>query len=274
MREKQSLNDVKHLLIDMDGVLWRGDRPMPGLQRFFELLRKRGIGFVLVTNNASKTGEDYRSRLASYGVQTSPAEVLTSAQATAGYLAERSEPGTPVYIIGEEGLQNAMAARGFRLVADNDQPRYVVVGWDRHLTYDKLAQAAIYINAGAVFIGTNPDRTWPSERGLLPGAGAILAAVEAATASKPTIIGKPSPLMLEIAMRRMGAQPRSTAMLGDRLETDILGGQNAGAVTILVLSGVTKQEDLIRPCCEPDFVFDDIASLSHEWQSDGVSGIS
>ena len=247
---------------------------MPELRDFFGHLRMRGISFVLVTNNASKNGDDYQNRLASYGIHTSPSEVLTSAQATAGYLAERSEPETPVYIIGEEGLRNAMTNQGFRLVADDsDQPRYVVVGWDRHLTYDKLAQAAIFINAGATFIGTNPDRTWPGERGLLPGAGAILAAVETATGSEPTIIGKPSPLMLEIAMRRMDAKPESTAMLGDRLETDILGGQNAGVVTILVLSGVTTREDLIRPCCEPDFVFDDIAALNREWQSSGRSGI-
>jgi 4-nitrophenyl phosphatase len=242
---------------------------MPGLQDFFSLLRIRGIGFVLVTNNASRTSDSYRNRLASYGIETSANEVLTSAQATAGYLAERSKSGTPVFVIGEEGLQRAVTERGLRLVAEDDQPKYVVVGWDRHLTYSKLAQATLYINAGATFIGTNPDRTWPGERGLLPGAGAILAAVEAATGIAPIVIGKPSPLMLKTAMRRMDARPETTAMLGDRLETDILAGQNAGAITILVLSGVTKREDLVQPCCEPDFVFDDIAALSSELQNAG-----
>ena len=266
MREKPSLGNLRQLLIDMDGVLWRGDRPMPGLRNFFSLLRTRGIGLVLVTNNASKTSESYRERLASYGIETSADEVLTSAQATAGYLAERSEPGTPVFVIGEEGLQRAVTERGFRIVSDDEQPAYVVVGWDRYLTYDKLAKATLYIHAGATFIGTNPDRTWPSERGLLPGAGAILAAVEAATGIAPTVIGKPSPLMLEIAMHRMHAKPEATAMLGDRLETDILAGLNAGVTTILVLSGVTTRKDLTQPCCEPDFVFDDIAALSRELQ--------
>jgi len=273
MREKPSLAKLKHLLIDMDGVLWRGNVPMPGLLDFFTLLREQSIGFVLVTNNASRTSDSYRNRLASYGIETSAQEVLTSAQATARYLAERAKRGTPVFVIGEEGLQRAITERGFRLVAADDQPNYVVVGWDRHLTYDKLAQATLYINAGATFIGTNPDRTWPGEQGLLPGAGAILAAVEAATGILPTIIGKPSPLMLKIAMRRMNAQPETTAMLGDRLETDILAGKNAGALTILVLSGVTKRADLVQPCCEPDFVFDDISALSRELQSDGSAEI-
>ena len=170
-------------------------------------------------------------------------------------------------------LRQSLDLRAPGILAADDQPNYVVVGWDRHLTYDKLAQATLYINAGATFIGTNPDRTWPGEQGLLPGAGAILAAVEAATGILPTIIGKPSPLMLKIAMRRMNAQPETTAMLGDRLETDILAGKNAGALTILVLSGVTKRADLVQPCCEPDFVFDDISALSRELQSDGSAEI-
>jgi len=265
MDNHTSLGRLQHLLIDMDGVLWRGDRPMPGLADFFGLLRRRRIKFVLTTNNASRAASYYVERLAGYGIEISPAEVLTSAQATTGYLAERSEPGTPVYFIGEDGLHQSLAEGGFNLVNADEQPQYVVVGWDRHLTFEKLAQATLYIRAGASFIATNPDRTWPSERGLVPGAGAILAALEAATDVEPTVVGKPSPLMLHIAMRRIGAQTSTTAMLGDRLETDILGGHNAGLTTILVLSGVTKSDDLAASSVQPDLVFDDIAALTQAW---------
>ncbi len=265
MDNYSAFDHLQYLLIDMDGVLWRGDKPMPGLTDFFALLRRRGIGFVLATNNASKMHDDYVKRLAGYDIAISPDEIITSAQATAWYLAERSAPDTPVYVIGEDGLRQALLREGFRLVDNDGAPKYVVVGWDRHLTFDKLAQATLYIHDGASFIATNPDRTWPSERGLLPGAGAILAAVQAATDVEPTIIGKPSPLMLQIAMRRIGAEPSNTAMLGDRLETDILGGRNAGLTTILVLSGVTDTDTLAASPFQPDLVFEDIAALTQAW---------
>jgi 4-nitrophenyl phosphatase len=263
-----NIADLKHLLIDMDGVLWRGKEPMPGLADFFAMLRQDHIKFVLATNNASKPIDHYVERMAGYGINISAHEVITSAQATAGYLAERSEPDTPVFAIGEEGLRQALVQEGFRLVTSADHPKYVVVGWDRSVNYDKLTQASLSIRAGATFIGTNPDRTFPSERGIVPGAGAILAAVQAATDVEPTIIGKPAPLMLRIAMRRIGAATHNTAMLGDRLETDILGGQNAGLTTILVLSGVTQAETLATSPIQPDLVFDDIAALTRAWRWD------
>jgi 4-nitrophenyl phosphatase len=265
MNDHKLFDNLQHLLIDMDGVLWRGDAPMPGLTDFFAVLRQRGITFVLATNNSSRTGDDYARRLVGYGVEVSPDEVITSGQATAAYLAERSGPGTPVYVIGEDGLCQSLIERGFRLINSDTQPKYVVVGWDRQLTFEKLAQATLFIRAGAGFIATNPDRTWPSERGLIPGAGAIVAAVGAATDVEPTIIGKPSPVMLRIAMRRIGARPTTTAMLGDRLETDILGGRNAGLTTILVLSGVATPDELATSPTQPDLVFDDIAALTEAW---------
>jgi 4-nitrophenyl phosphatase len=272
MEKHRSLLDLHFLLIDMDGVLWRGDEPVPGLADFFSFLRERHIRFTLATNNASRTSDHYVQRMAGYGIDVSRDEVITSAQATAAYLAERSEPGTAVYYIGEDGLGQALNKAGFRLVGDDETPKYVVVGWDRNLTYAKLAQATVYIYDGAAFIATNPDKTWPSERGQLPGAGAILAALQAATGVEPTIIGKPSPLMLQIAIRRMGAVAANTAMLGDRLETDILGGQNAGLTTILVLSGVTKPDDLATSPVQPDLVFDDIGALTRAWLMSDVLG--
>ncbi len=266
MEKQRTLHDLRYLLIDMDGVLWRGEQPMPGLVDFFVFLRERQIKFTLATNNASRASDHYVKRLAGYGVEISPCEVITSAQATASYLAKQSQPGTLVYYIGESGLGQALVEAKFRLVDSDTAPKYVVVGWDRELTYAKLAQATVYIHAGAAFIGTNPDRTWPSERGQLPGAGSILAALEAATGIEPTIIGKPSPLMLEMAMERMGANAGATAMMGDRLETDILGGLNAGLTTILLLSGITSSGDLDASEIQPHLVFDDIASLTRAWK--------
>jgi 4-nitrophenyl phosphatase len=270
MNNYETLSNLKHLLIDMDGVLWRGAQPKPGLKDFFALLRQRQIGFVLATNNASRTPNHYANILAGFGVRVSADEIITSGQTTADYLAQHTAPGAPIYVIGGDGLHHTLAERGFRLLNSDAEPgsaKYVVVSWDRQVTYDKLAQATLHIRAGAGFIGTNPDRTWPGERGLVPGAGAIIAAVQAATDVEPTIIGKPSPVMLQLAMRRIGASAATTAMLGDRLETDILGGQNAGLTTILVLSGITTPDDLAASPIQPDLVFEDIAALTKEWRT-------
>jgi 4-nitrophenyl phosphatase len=271
MNNYTQLSNLKHLLIDMDGVLWRGAEPKPGLVDFFALLRQRQIGFMLATNNASRTSDHYANILAGFGVQVSTDEIITSGQTTADYLTQRAEPGTPIYVIGGDGLHRLLAERGFRLLDANAEPgsaAYAVVSWDRQVTYEKLAQATLHIRAGAGFIATNPDRTWPSERGLVPGAGAIIAAVQAATDVEPAFIGKPSPVMLQLAMRRIGASAATTAMLGDRLETDILGGQNAGLTTILVLSGVASLDDLATSPIQPDLVFDDIAALTRAWAKD------
>jgi len=253
-------NRIRALILDMDGVLWRGEEPAPGLVDFFALLHERGIRYIMATNNASKTPEQYVDQLARFGVHVPPETVLTSAQATASFLRRQAPPGTPVYIIGEEGLRRALTEAGFVLSADG--ARYVVVGWDRGLTFEKLAQATLLIRAGAAFIGTNPDRTWPGERGLLPGNGAILAALETATDTRPIIIGKPETPLFEEALARLGASPEETAMVGDRLETDILGGQRMGLFTILLLSGVARREDLETSPVRPDLVLEDLAALT------------
>ena len=265
MNDCKTLEKLSHLLIDMDGVLWRGNKPLPGLTDFFCSLHQHRIEFMLVTNNSSRTSEYYAQRLSGFGVEITSSKIITSAQATASYLAERTDPDTPVYVIGEDGLRQSLIEGGFRLVSVEEQPRFVVVGWDRQLSYDKLAQATMHIRAGATFIATNPDRTWPGESSLLPGTGATVAALQAATDVQPIFIGKPSPLMLRIAMQRLGATASSTAMLGDRLETDILGGKNTNLATILVLSGISTVEDVAASSFQPDIVFDDIAALTYAW---------
>ena len=256
------LQAVRHLIIDMDGVLWRGKQPLPGLERFFETLHRLTIRFVLATNNATKSREEYLAKLEQFGLNVGDEAILTSPQATASYLA-RHAPQAQVFVIGEAGLIAELRAAGLCVV--NERPEratHVVVGLDRGLTYAKLAEACLLIRRGAAFIGTNPDLTFPSERGLVPGNGAVLAALQAATGVAPLIIGKPQPEMILQAMARMNCTPENTAMIGDRLDTDILGGQRAGLTTILMLSGVTGREDLNRSAIAPDYVFANLDELA------------
>lgn len=257
------LASIRHLIVDMDGVLWRGDQPMPGLRDFFAALRARGIRFVLATNNASKRPDEYQEKLARFGVEVPLEAILTSAQATADYLASLAPPGTPVYAIGGNGVRHALTEKGF-ILAEEDA-RYVVVGWDPDLRWQKLAKAALLIQRGAGFIGTNPDITYPTPEGLVPGNGSNLAVLELTTGVKPVVIGKPEPWLYQAAMARMGATSSTTAALGDRLDTDILGGRRAGLRTILVLSGITAPEDLARAPVRPDLVCADIGELARRW---------
>jgi len=255
----------------MDGVLWRGDEPMPGLQEFFAFLRQHRFDFILATNNSSRLPEQYVAKLARFGIEVPVECVLTSAQATAAYLATLAPPGTRVYALGEEGIRQALEQQGF--VLTDKEAAYVVVGWDRHLTWDKLATAALLIHAGAGFIGTNPDTNYPTERGPVPGNGAQLAALETTTGVAPVVVGKPEPRMYEEAMRRMGAwsetgpsKRETTAVIGDRLDTDIAGGARAGLTTVLVLSGISTEADLVASPVKPDLVCANIAELIAMWE--------
>ncbi len=255
---------LRHLIIDMDGVLYLGSQPIPGTAEFLDFLRQRGIGFVLATNNATRTPEQFVDKLAGMGVQVHRHEILTSSLATAGYLTAVAPAGTRVFFVGEKGLRSALTDAGFELV--DGEAEYVVVGMDFHVCFERLCDAALRIRAGAKFIGTNPDRTFPSEMGIVPGCGALLALLETATDVKPVIIGKPETAMVEQALARLDADAATTGMLGDRLETDILAGQRAGLPTLLVLSGVTDQDLLTQSEIQPDLVFNDIAHLHQVWQ--------
>ncbi len=259
-----NLQSIHHLIIDMDGVLWRGDEPLPGLQEFFAFLRRRGIDFVLATNNSSRLPEQYAAKLARFGIEVPVERILTSAQVSAAYLAGLAPPGTRVYPIGGEGVGHALEQHGFVLA--DEGVAYVVVGWDQKLTWDKLATAALLIHAGAGFVGTNPDTNYPTERGPVPGAGAQLAALEVTTGVSPVVVGKPEPRMYEEAMRRMDARPETTGVIGDRLDTDIAGGVRAGLTTVLLLSGISTEADLSASPVKPDLVCADIGELTALWE--------
>lgn len=268
MQNNLQLNTIQALVIDMDGVLWRGDTPLPGLLEFFNFLNAHNLPFMLATNNATKTQAQYLQKLARFGVATvKPENILTSSLATAAYLRQEHGPGSKVYVVGEEGLREAMRSAGFVVLSDASQPADVVVaGADFTLTYQKLKHAALLIRGGARFVGTNGDLTFPSEEGLVPGAGSILAAIEAATGVKPPTVGKPERLMFDIAVNKMGVAPEHTAMLGDRLETDILGGQRAGLKTILVTTGIDNAETCRQKDIYPDAIFSGIQELVTVWQ--------
>ena len=258
------LSRIRHLIIDMDGVLWHSDTPLPGLQQLFEFLEQERIGFTLATNNSSMMPRQYSAKLAQFGVDVSPEKVLTSSQATAAYVSSVAPAGARVYTIGGGGIRHALQQQGFVLTDEHAQ--YVVVGWDRQLTWDKLSTAALLIHGGAQFIGTNPDNSYPTERGPAPGNGAQLAALTATTNVEPVVVGKPEPWLYQEAMRRMGATPETTAAIGDRLETDIAGGRRAGVTTILLLSGIATMADLADAPIKPDLVLANIRELVRTWQ--------
>ena len=258
-----ALAAITHLVIDMDGVLYRGDEPLPKLREFFAHLRQRPIPFILATNNSTHTPEQYTAKLARMGVEILPAEILTSGQATARFLARQYPPGTRVHVFGMPSLRQAVEEEGF-VLADEDVA-VVVASMDREVTYEKLKRAALLIRGGARFVATNRDPTVPSAEGrLLPGTGAMIAALETASGVTPMAIGKPEPTMFQLALAQMEARPETTATIGDRLDTDILGGQRAGLTTICVLSGSSSRAE--AEAFGPDFIFQDIAELLAAWQ--------
>jgi 4-nitrophenyl phosphatase len=263
--------DMRGAVIDMDGVLWQGMRPLPGLHEFFAALRAREVRFVLATNNASRTPEQYVAKLAGLGVAVAREEILTSAVATAEFLRQQAPAGTRVFAIGDDGVRQALLEQGLRLCdlykVDAD---YVVVGMDLGLSWDKLATATLNIRAGARFIGTNPDKTLPTERGVTHGNGAILAALKTATGVAPVIVGKPEPIMYQQALQRLGTEPARTVAIGDRLETDILGAVRAGLPSVLVLSGIARREELAGLEYQPTWVVDDIRDIAGELMGQSV----
>lgn len=251
------------LITDMDGVLWRGKQPMPGLAEFFQFLRDRSVRFMCATNNSSSTPEQIADRLHAFGANVTPDEIVTSSIATADYLQTILPTGSKVYIIGMDGVREAITHAGF--VIAEDRAAAVVVGIDWNLTYNQLKRATQLIRGGSKFIGTNSDATFPSPDGIIPGAGSLLAAIETATSVKPIVIGKPEVVLYEMALKRMGASIEETVALGDRLETDILGAVRLNMKSILVLSGVTTAEELAASDYQPDWVFRDISDLVMHW---------
>jgi 4-nitrophenyl phosphatase len=250
---------VRALILDMDGVLWRGDQPIGDLPAVFNRIQENGWRCILVTNNATHSPSQALTKLKKFGVELEPWQAINSAQATAYYLRQRFPEGGPIFIVGEKALYQVLEEEGYYHSTKN--PLAVLVGLDRELTYEKIRLASYFIRSGLPFLGTNPDRTLPTPGGLVPGAGSVLAAVEAASGTSPTIMGKPQPEIYQAALERLGTAPEETLVVGDRLETDIKGGQALGCRTALVLSGVSGKEDLESWAPPPDLVSADLEGV-------------
>lgn len=246
---------------DMDGVIYRGNKLIPGAREFIKDLLKRKIPFLFLTNNAEQTPVDLKLKLETLGIDgLSENHFLTAAQATAQFLRSQKEKGT-AYVIGAAGLISELYNVGYSITETN--PDYVVVGKTTAFNYEMLKKAVYLINNGSRFIGSNPDVVDPAADGeLIPAVGPILSAIETATGKKPYIVGKPNPIMMSIAKHRIGSHSESTIMIGDRMDTDILGGLGAGMKTCLVLSGVTTIDMLGHFPYIPNYVFSSVKDIN------------
>ncbi|MGF3038774.1 TIGR01457 family HAD-type hydrolase [Streptococcus pyogenes] len=250
----------KGYLIDLDGTIYQGKNRIPAGERFIKRLQERGIPYLLVTNNTTRTPEMVQSMLANqFHVETGIETIYTATMATVDYMNDMNR-GKTAYVIGETGLKSAIAAAGY--VEELENPAYVVVGLDSQVTYETLAIATLAIQKGALFIGTNPDLNIPTERGLMPGAGALNALLEAATRVKPVIIGKPNAIIMNKSLEVLGIQRSEAVMVGDNYLTDIMAGIQNDIATILVTTGFTRPEEVPTLPIQPDHV---LSSLD-EWR--------
>jgi NagD protein len=245
-------------LMDMDGVLVHEEHLIPGADAFIAELTAHRANFVVVTNNPIYTRRDLRARLLSSGLDIPEDRIWTSALATAKFL-DSQRPGGSAFVIGEVGLTTAMHEAGY-VLTDRD-PDYVVLGDTRTYSFETITTAIRLIEAGAKFVATNPDATGPSRAGSLPAAGAVAALIEKATGRTPYFVGKPNPLMMRSALRAIGAHSESTLMIGDRMDTDVIAGMEAGLATILVLTGISSLATVEQYPYRPSLVIDSVADL-------------
>ncbi len=252
--------ELRGFIFDLDGTLYRGETALPGAVEFVANLRRAGLPCLFLTNNSTTTPAGVAGRLTRMGIAAGPEDVLNSAEATAT-ISQAEMPGCRVFMVGEAGVREALLAGGFRLTEDWRAANAVVVGMDREVCYPRLRDAALAIRRGAAFIATNADRTLPTEEGLIPGAGSLVGMLEIATDVQARVIGKPSPGILRLALARLGTPAALTAAVGDRPETDIVGGQAAGLRTIAVLTGAGTAEAFAAMQPPPDWVFEDMDAL-------------
>jgi NagD protein len=248
----------KNYITDMDGVLVSGRTLIPGADQFIERLKARGAEYLVLTNNPLYTPGDLAHRLHSIGLDIPPERIFTSAMATAHFL-RAQKPGGTAFVIGESGLTEAIHSVGY-VITDLD-PDYVVLGETHAYNLELITKAIRLVAAGAHFIATNPDPSGPSERGVVPACGAMAALIEKASGFSPFFVGKPNPLMMRIALNYLGVHSENTVMIGDRMDTDIIAGVESGLETILVLTGVTRREDVTRYPYQPTCILESISDI-------------
>jgi 4-nitrophenyl phosphatase len=245
----------------MDGVLYRGNQLIPEVPAFLDALRAASIPFAMATNNSTLSPAQYVTKLAGMGIEVAEHTIVTSGVATATYLKSRFPAGTRAYVVGMSALEEAVFGDGYCVEGRHDVD-VVISGADFELIYEKLKVACLCLRAGAAYVATNADVTYPSEEGLIPGSGTIVAALRACTGVEPVVVGKPGAVLTESAMELIGVEPHTTVMLGDRLDTDILSGQRAGTRTILVLTGVSDRAEIEATGISPDLVVETLAPLA------------
>lgn len=256
--EGRSAKTLKSFLIDMDGVLVRGSKIIPGADAFIDSLKSTGRKFLILTNNSERTPQDLQHRLNRIGLNVNSAHIYTSALATARFLSSQKPKGT-AFVIGESGLIEALHEIGY--VITEYHPDYVVVGDTQHYDYGRITQAIRMILDGARFIATNPDVTGPSEMGIVPATGALVALIEKTTGRNAYFVGKPNPLMMRTALKQLQEHSDNTVMVGDRMATDVVVGIESGMETILVLSGVTHREEVERFPYRPSRIVDSVSAI-------------
>ncbi len=256
-------SNIKALILDMDGVIWRSDAPIGDLPEIFKRIETRGLKYVFATNNGTKTPEQYVTTLEKLGVHVSTQQVITSAQGLAHLLSHTFKRGTKVFMIGEDGISVALEEKGFEIlpVESAEEAQIVAMGIDREINFEKMREATLLVRRGVPFYATNPDKTFPTPRGEIPGAGAWISVITTATNVEPIYAGKPFPFMMELALERLGANKDETLVVGDRLETDIAAGQAVGCPCALVLSGVSTREQAEAWTPKIDIIADDLSSL-------------
>lgn len=261
LSEKQDLVKLhrkKAFICDMDGVIYHGNRLLPGVLEFVNWLKTENKKFLFLTNSSERSPRELQEKLQRLGVEVAVENFYTSALATAAFLAQQM-PGGSAFVIGEAGLINAIYEAGFSM--NDTSPDYVVMGETRSYSYEKLERATFLVLNGAKLIGTNPDLTGPSEKGIIPATGALIAPLELATNSKAYFIGKPNPLIMRNALKKLACSREETAIIGDRMDTDIIAGIESEIDTVLVLSGVTSPENLDSFAYRPKYILEGVGAI-------------
>ena len=256
-------SNIKALILDMDGVIWKADAPIGDLPSTFKRIRERGLKFVFATNNGTKTPEEYQQKLAELGVDLDASQVVTSAMGIAFMLAQKYPRGTKIFMIGEDGIRVALEEKGFEILSVENAPQAqaFVMGIDRSINFQKVAEATLLVRAGIPFYTTNTDKTFPTPRGEIPGSGAWVSVIQTATNVEPIIAGKPFPFLMELSLEKLGTRKEETLVVGDRLETDIAAGQSVGCPTALVLSGVSTKAQAEEWTPKMNVISDSLADL-------------
>jgi NagD protein len=254
-----NIRQKKAFICDMDGVIYRGKEVLPGAKLFMDWLNRNAKRYLFLTNSSERTPRQLSERLAGMGIEVEPEHFMTSAIATAIFL-QSQLPGARVFAIGEHGLNQALTEAGYTLTENN--PDYVILGETENYNYEKIEKAIHCVLAGARLIGTNPDLTGPSEKGIVPACRALIAPIELSTGRHPYYIGKPNPLIMRHSLKRLGCRREEAVIIGDRMDTDIIAGIESEIQTVLVLSGITSREDLERFAYRPGIILDHVGQIA------------